>query len=277
VVGRFRHPQTRKKGASFTVQARHGVVVAASSTHTPCILQRSGLKSSVVGDHFRAHPGCAIPGVYPDKVGMDFGATQGWASVEFRNSPGYKIETLNLPLELVAGRLKGGGTKLMERIEEIPRMGVWVAACRANSKGRVRNGFGGRPAVRYHMDAPDMAKLVHGLKKTAELHFAMGATHVLPGIQGMPAKLLPDQIHLFDSVSHNPRAYTGILSHLFGGAVMGADPKQSFCDGSGKAHGLEGVYIADAALLPTNLGVNPQHTIMAMARVVAEDILEHRS
>ena len=50
---------------------------------------------------------------------------------------------------------------------------------------------------------------------------------------------------------------------------------RAFCDGRGKAHEVEGLYIADAALLPTNLGVNPQHTIMAMARVVADGILEH--
>ena len=277
VEGRFRHPRSRRKGGRFTVRARKGVLVAASSTHTPCILQRSGVKSPALGYGFRAHPGCAIPGVYPDPVGMDFGATQGWASVEFRNTPGYKLETLNLPLELAAVRLKGGGSALMERIEELPRMGVWVAACRANSSGRVRNSFGGRPAVDYIMDQPDMHRLRSGLKKTAELHFEMGATHVLPGIQGLPYKLTADELHRFDTVSTSPKAYTVIISHLFGGAVMGADPKTSFCDGSGKAHGYDGLYIADAALLPTNLGVNPQHTIMAMARVVAEDILEHNS
>jgi len=31
--------------------------------------------------------------------------------------------------------------------------------------------------------------------------------------------------------------------------------------------------IADASAIPTNLGVNPQHTIMALARKVAEDVL----
>ena len=127
------------------------------------------------------------------------------------------------------------------------------------------------------MDQPDMHRLRDGLKKTAELHFAMGATHVLPGIQGLPYKLTADELHRFDTVSTNPKAYTVIISHLFGGAVMGADPKTSFCNASGKAHGYEGLYIADAALLPTNLGVNPQHTIMAMARIVADDILEHNS
>ena len=275
VEGRFRHPQTRAKGARFEVRARQGVVVAASSTHTPCILQRSGLKMRPLGQGFRAHPGCAVPGVYPEPVGMDFGATQGWASVEFRSTPGYKLETLNLPLELSAVRLKGGGSALMERIEELPRMGVWVAACRANSAGTVRNGWGDRPAVNYIMDQEDMHRLRAGLKKTAELHFAMGATHVLPGIQGLPYRLKPDQLHLFDTASTHPKAYTVIISHLFGGATMGRDAGRAFCDGRGKAHEVEGLYIADAALLPTNLGVNPQHTIMAMARVVADGILEH--
>jgi len=131
--------------------------------------------------------------------------------------------------------------------------------------------------VRYGMDSADLTQLRAGLKKTAELHFAMGATHILPGIQGMPDKITADQLHLFDTASIHPKAYTCILSHLFGGAVMGADPERSFCNAQGKAHHYDGLYIADAALLPTNLGVNPQHTIMAMARVVAEEILERES
>ena len=71
----------------------------------------------------------------------------------------------------------------MERIEELPRMGVWVAACCANSAGTVRNGWGDRPAVDYIMDQEDMHRLRDG-KKTAELHFAMGATHVCRVFRG---------------------------------------------------------------------------------------------
>jgi choline dehydrogenase-like flavoprotein len=38
-------------------------------------------------------------------------------------------------------------------------------------------------------------------------------------------------------------------------------------------HGYEGLSIADASAIPTNLGVNPQHTIMALAKVWAEGLL----
>ena len=212
VEGRFRHPRSRRKGGRFTVRARKGVLVAASSTHTPCILQRSGIKSPALGYGFRAHPGCAIPGVYPDPVGMDFGATQGWASVEFRNTPGYKLETLNLPLELAAVRLKGGGSALMERIEELYVWGFGSLLVGQFFRAG-KEQFGGKPAVDYIMDQPDMHRLRDGLKKTAELHFEMGATHVLPGIQGLPYKLTADELHRFDSVSTSPKAYTVIISH----------------------------------------------------------------
>jgi choline dehydrogenase-like flavoprotein len=54
---------------------------------------------------------------------------------------------------------------------------------------------------------------------------------------------------------------------------MGRDPARSVCDGRGRVHGYEGLYIADASAIPTNLGVNPQHTIMALARYWSEGIL----
>ena len=41
----------------------------------------------------------------------------------------------------------------------------------------------------------------------------------------------------------------------------------------GRVHGYEGLVIADAAVIPTTLGVNPQHTIMALARTFSERLL----
>jgi choline dehydrogenase-like flavoprotein len=89
----------------------------------------------------------------------------------------------------------------------------------------------------------------------------------------MPYKLAPDEIDQLKDAPLDPRAYVAILSHLFGGCMMGKDPARSVCDGRGRVHGYEGLYIADASAIPTNLGVNPQHTIMALARHFAEQIL----
>lgn len=274
VRGRFVHPRTRKSGRSFFVRARKGVFVAASVTHTPVLLQRSGIRSRMIGEEFRAHPGTGVFGVYDEPVDMNVGATQGWASTKFREKPGLKLETLAIPPELVASRLSGGGVELMKRLAEYRHIAMWCHAVRAESVGTVRAApFSDKPMVRYGLDRADMERFRQGMILLAKQHFAAGAKEIIPGIQGMPYKLTPDQVGLLDDAPLDPRRYIAILSHLFGGAIMGRDPARSVVDGSGRVHGYQGLVVADAAVIPSNLGVNPQHTIMGLAAVFAEDAL----
>lgn len=273
VAGHFRDPATRRAGARFAVRARRGVLMAASATRTPVILARSGLRSRALGTLFRAHPGTGVFGVYADPVDQNVGATQGWASMAFRADPGLKLETLAIPPEMVAGRLPGGGRELVRRFREYRNVAMWVAAVRAESAGTVKPGLFGGPVVRYLLDEADMRKLRTGLAMVARMHFAAGAREVIPGIYGLPYKLGPDEVRLIDEGPLDPRAYIAILSHLFGGCPMSADPRQGVVDGAGKVHGVEGLYVVDASAIPTTLGVNPQHTIMGLASVWAEDLV----
>jgi choline dehydrogenase-like flavoprotein len=273
VMGRFRHPLTRARGATFLVRATKAVVVAGSATHSPALLERSGLKSKALGKFFRAHPGTGIFGVYDEPVDMNIGATQGWASTAFRVEPGLKLETLSIPLEMVAGRLPGGGVSLMRRISEYRHLAMWVHAVRAETVGTVTNGFGDKPVVKYTLNRADMERFRKGMALVARTHFAAGARVIIPGVYGLPYKLGPDDVRLLEEGPLDPRCYVAILSHLFGGCAMGRDPERSVCDGRGRVHGYDGLVIADASMIPTNLGVNPQHTIMALARLVSEDLL----
>jgi choline dehydrogenase-like flavoprotein len=278
VSGRFLHPQTRRAGGELVVRARRAVIIAASATHSPVLLMRSGLKLPQLGNFFRAHPGTGVFGVYDEPVDMNSGATQGWASVAFRSNPGLKLETLAIPPELVASRLSGGGTELMQRLSEYRHIAMWCHAVRAESAGTVRPGmFGGKPVVRYTLDRPDMERFRQGMLKLAHQHFAAGARAIIPGISGMPYQLKPDQVGLMEQAPLDPRAYIAILSHLFGGCVMGRDAKSSVTDVHGRVHGVDGLVVADASVIPTNLGVNPQHTIMALAQIFATELLESRA
>ena len=53
---------------------------------------------------------------------------------------------------------------------------------------------------------------------------------------------------------------------------MGSDPDTSVCDPRGAVRGTESLYVADASLLPTSVGVNPMMTIIACATHVAGDV-----
>jgi choline dehydrogenase-like flavoprotein len=46
---------------------------------------------------------------------------------------------------------------------------------------------------------------------------------------------------------------------------MATDPARGATDASGRVHGVDGLVVADASVLPSSIGVNPQETIVAMA------------
>ncbi|MBK8170576.1 MAG: GMC family oxidoreductase [Sandaracinaceae bacterium] len=270
VRGRFEHPQSHKKGSRFFVRAKKGVIVAASATHSPALLLRSGVRTPAVGKFFRAHPGTGLFGVFNEFVDQNIGATQGWASTAYRVEPGIKLETLAIPPELIASRIAGAGSVLMERLQQMRHLAMWVVAVRAETTGTVTNGWTNKPVVHYELNRADMERLRAGLVLVAKTHFAAGAREIITGIHGFPFSIRPDEVNLLENAPLDPRRYVALLSHLFGGAVMGKDPRISVCDDRGRVYEHENLFIADASALPSTLGVNPQHTIMALARYFAE-------
>jgi choline dehydrogenase-like flavoprotein len=59
------------------------------------------------------------------------------------------------------------------------------------------------------------------------------------------------------------------MTHLFGTARMGSDPRTSVVRPDFRHHATEALYVADSSVFPTNLGVNPQIAIMALADLCA--------
>jgi choline dehydrogenase-like flavoprotein len=54
--------------------------------------------------------------------------------------------------------------------------------------------------------------------------------------------------------------------HLFSSCPMGEDRTRCAVDSFGRVHGFKNLFIADASLLCTAPGVNPQGSVMALAR-----------
>jgi cholesterol oxidase len=56
-----------------------------------------------------------------------------------------------------------------------------------------------------------------------------------------------------------------VTAHVLGGAVMGRDATDGVVDARHEVFGHPGLYVADASVIPANLGVNPSLTITALA------------
>jgi choline dehydrogenase-like flavoprotein len=260
------------RGDTFRVEARRGVILAASAIQSPCILRRSGLGGSHAGEHFTAHPATAVMGVYRDPVRIWEGATQSYEVDQFRGE-GFKMETASLPLELAGVRVPGFGADFAKRMADYPHMAVWGVQIRAEAEGTVAPS-GRESRITYTPTARDMELFRRGIRELAKMHFAAGALRVMPGVHDVPASIVANELDALDALPTDPRAYALIASHLFGTCRMAKDAKDGVVDLDLAVHGVRGLWVVDASIYPTTLGVNPQHTIMAVAMLAAERIAE---
>ncbi|MBI3553863.1 MAG: GMC family oxidoreductase [Elusimicrobia bacterium] len=257
----------------FTARARKAVLVAASAIQTPGLLARSGVDSPHLGEHFQAHPGCALMGIFPNKVGMWRGATQGYDADHHRRLGRFKIETIALPPEIVFARLPGAGKRWMRAMLETPYAAIWAVQMRAWAQGSVRERFFGTD-IKFDLTPRDLVQMRRGLRFTAELFFAAGAKEVWPGIHGLPERIKPGEEWLLETAPADSRAYSMILSHLFGTARMSVRAADGVVGTDFAVHATRNLFVVDSSLFPTNTSVNPQHTIMGVAMHAANRISE---
>ncbi|MBI4869041.1 MAG: GMC family oxidoreductase [Candidatus Wallbacteria bacterium] len=260
-------------GARLRVRARKAVVVAASAVHSPAILQRSGLDTTGhVGPNFQGHPGVAVLGLFDRPVRLWEGATQSYEITEFRRR-GIKIESLNLPPEVLAARLPGSGARLAARVAEMERVAAAAIPIRAVARGTVR-AYGPFTFVRYAPEPADVALALDGLASTCEAYLAAGARAAFPGVYGLPEQVTDRAgIEALRSARVGPQAFNWVMTHMMGSCRMGADPQTSAVDFRGRPHGVRGVHVVDSSVFPTNLGVNPQLTLMAVAMVLSQRLV----
>lgn len=102
--------------------------------------------------------------------------------------------------------------------------------------------------------------------------FAAGAREIVCPVHGLPQRLRPADLRLLEGLGDDAARYPLAMSHLFGTARMSLRPEDGVIGTNFAVHGSENLYVVDSSLFPTNLGVNPQLSIMSVARLAAERI-----
>jgi choline dehydrogenase-like flavoprotein len=274
VTARFVSSPERTKGGRATFRARKAVLLAASAIQTPLLLAASGIggQSGLVGRRFQCHPGISLCGEFDEPVNMWESVTQGYESTHLWTDR-LKFETVSIPLDNAAARLNGYGSELMRNIARFGHIAQWGVHVRSEAHGRIYRDLLGRTRIKYDMTDQDVSRLKRGLKLMARMLFEAGAKAIFPGVHGLPKRMEhPREMDALDGIDNNPNRYHGIASHMFGTAVMGADPARSVVGFDGQAHEMPGLYVMDSSTFPTNLGVNPQNSIIAWSWLTSEKL-----
>lgn len=263
------------------------VVLAAGAVNSPGILLRSGLRDSLpaLGESTCLHPTCFSIARFPEKVHPYYGAPQSiysdhflWPATNDDLQFGFKLEAVPLQPVLASGLFSRSGQSLASDMKALAQTSGMIAL--------LRDGFDGDRAGQTLLDDhggarvkyPVTGELTRGAKlallKMAQCQFEAGATEVRPGhLQASQwFSTLSEVSSFLATTTYDPYQLSLGSAHLMGGAKMGAAKQDSVVNTKGAVHGVRGLYVVDASVFPTSLGVNPQLTVMAVSELFSQHI-----
>jgi choline dehydrogenase-like flavoprotein len=255
---------------AFTVRARRAVIAAGGSFGTPELLLRSGLGGRQVGRNLHIHPACWVGARYEEEVRGWDGVMQSYYVDEWEPT-GILLEATFTPLAFGGAWLLGAGESHQRAMLDFGHVGsIGVHLC-DRSSGRVGLGSEGSLRASYKLERDDADRLAFGIARAAEVHFAAGATEVYPNIARVGV-LKPGDLAEFEAASFKPSELRLEAFHPMGTARISADEREGACAPDGSVNGTPNLYVADASLFPTSVGVNPMMTIIAFSKQVARGV-----
>lgn len=269
--GRARGVEARlERGERLEVRS-DVTVVSCGAVHTPLLLRRSrlGAGSGQLGRNLSLHPCTAVRAVFDEEIGLADGVPQSFYIDQFA-SEGIVFEGAAGPPDYLAATLPFAREELRELMLDFSRLSQFGVMVSDASRGEVSE-RGRRLRIRYDLLNEDVARLARGVELLTELYWAAGARRVIQPLSGA-RPLERGERRRLDAVAAGDLALMAF--HPLGTARADASARNGVVDPDLRLHGLTGLYVADASVVPSALGVNPQITIMALASRLGSHLLD---
>ena len=250
------------------------VVVACGAVQTPLLLQRSKiLKNKHLGRHFTVHPNAKVAALFDAPVNSMKGVHQAWQCTEFHED-GILMAPGGVPLSVIAQCFPLMGSDLTEQMRLAPYIATAGVLVDDSSSGFIKAAPFGIDRIRYDVNDFDQERFIRGVQRLSQLFFSAGARKVYTPFNEVPTLDHPEQIRRLADVSPKVKHTEYFTAHLMGTCRMSTASEEGVVKPNGESWDLPGLFIADASVMPGTIGVNPQVTIMALARLIGESIAE---
>ncbi len=261
-VARLRDGEGRERLVRFDADA---VFVCAGPTETPALLQRSGIRHRI-GNTLRVHPYLKVAARFGERLDAESSVLPLVQVKEF--APDLAMGGAFFTPGHLAMTLSENWPANRDAMRHHRSMAQYYVGVKGSGRGSVRPSFlsPDNALIRYDLSDVDLRGLSAGLARLATALLAGGAHEVHPSVQGVPAiRAAGEAARWLDEPL--PRAGLGLVTvHAFSSCPMGERADRCAADSWGRVRGFGNLFLNDASILPDSPGVNPQATVMAMAR-----------
>jgi choline dehydrogenase-like flavoprotein len=251
----------KKDGGDFELLSKN-IFICAGTIATPTLLRNSGL-SRLAGQNFHMHPSIKIVAKFSEqvnRVGMGVPVHQ---VKEF--SPRYSMGcSISSPTYLSLAMMDvDGGQTLVD--SHWSNMAIYYAMTTGGRGVITPLPLFNDPLVKYRLTNSELNDILDAMVDLAKCLFAAGATEIYPSVQNSrQIKNMDEMIAFRHELELNQLNLMTI--HLFSSCPMGENRRNTVVNSYGALHDHDGIYVNDSSIIPTALGVNPQGTVMALAR-----------
>jgi choline dehydrogenase-like flavoprotein len=259
-------------GRKITVKG-NTFISSAGAISSSILLIKSRLGIANAGKKLAFNLGSQLTAAYPQTVN----SYDGLQISHFLRTgdPRYVMETWYNPPMFQSTAMPGWFDQHFRNMHDYGKMACTGILVGTSSNAQVTpGGLLGRN-IDYVPTEDDFNSLMNGLQVAGEIYFKGGVDRVMPNsfnyYEYRSARDMRDRFRKDIKSSRDISTGTG---HPQGGNVMGNDVSTGVVDAGFKVFGYDNLFVCDASVFPTSLGVNPQITVMSLAHYAAPSIAQ---
>ena len=264
-------------------------IISAGAIASSEILLKNKISTDVAGKGLCLHPGIEVIGDFDYEIKGNQGIPMAYTVHDFGNTREsddtmkewdhdgreFLIESIFLPFLQFSIALTASGPQLhRELINRINNYAMAGIVVRDQNLGHVYYTNTGRVSVKYEPGLEELKAFTKGIEILGKMWFALGANKIIVPFKGMSIINRKEDIpKLIDRILQEPKNLLMGSAHPQSGNKIGSNSKNSVVDSDCRVHNFKNLFVCDASVFPTAVGVNPQITVMAVASMISSRII----
>jgi choline dehydrogenase-like flavoprotein len=265
-------------------------IISAGAIASSELLLKNKILTDIAGKGLCLHPGIEVIGDFNYEIKGNQGIPMAYTVHDFGNTRKsddtikewnhdgreFLIESIFLPFLQFSIALTASGPnlhrELISRINNYAMAGIVV---RDQNLGQIYYTNTGRLAVKYEPSLEELKAFTKGIEVLGKMWFTLGANKIIVPYKGMSIIENEEDISkLVNRILQDPKNLLIGSAHPQSGNRIGNTSKNSVVDSDCRVHGFKNLFICDASVFPTAVGVNPQITVMAVGSIISSRIIK---